>query len=522
MSEPTTTSPAPADPISAKPEPKTIRIKRLQIGVNVLVQTLIVLVLLLMLNYLSFRHFKRWDYSRDQQYALSSQTKNLLTSLKKPIQSIIFFSTAAEIAPDLSNLLREYEFASGKKFTVEIVDPYRNLTRAQELATKYKIRENDNIVILDYGGKNKFVNAADMAEFDMPDQMQMMMGQAQPKLKAFKGEQAITSALLELTSERANKFYFVTGHGEPETGAKNITAFQELLKRQNIENAPLSLLNVSTVPEDARGLVIAGPKTDFSELEMKLLSDYWAKNGRLFVMLNAATKTPRLDAFLSEQGITPQGDVVMRNGTFLSMGEGGAPKMVTQATPQAVFLVLDSKTPVTRDLETLSKQFLGMTESLAVDQAKAGAARVRVTPLLQSGEGAWGDVDPVIEGQRSFFDPKKDHQGPLTLAAAAEKGGMEDNRVKVETARLVVVGNSEMITDNGFRASEGVSGSFALNALNWLLDREEATGIPPKEKKTSTFNLDSRQMRNIWLTTLLLIPGIVALLGIGTYYTRRA
>jgi hypothetical protein len=204
------------------------------------------------------------------------------------------------------------------------------------------------------------------------------------------------------------------------------------------------------------------------------------------------------------------------------MGEGGAPRMIREATPQAVFTVLDSKMPVTRDLENVSKQFLGQTESLAVDQAKAGAARVKVTPLMQSVEGSWGETDPIVEGQRTFYDTKKDHAHPMTLAAAAEKGAMEDNRVTVDTARLVVVGNAEMLTDNGFRASEGVTGSFALNALNWLLDREEAIGIPPKEKKTTTFNLDTTQLRNIALITLLGIPGIVALLGVGNYFARRA
>jgi hypothetical protein len=137
----------------------------------------------------------------------------LLTSLDKPVRAVVFFSSAAEIVPDVIALLREYEFASGKKFAMEVVDPYRNLTRAQDLQTQYKFGANENIVILDYEGRNKFVNAADMADFEMPDQMAMMMGQSQPKLKAFKGEQAMTSALLELTEGKPNKVYLLAGHG---------------------------------------------------------------------------------------------------------------------------------------------------------------------------------------------------------------------------------------------------------------------------------------------------------------------
>jgi ABC-type uncharacterized transport system involved in gliding motility auxiliary subunit len=185
--------------------PKVVQIKRFQIGLNVLVQVLIFIAIIAMLNYLSFRHFKRWDFSRDQKYALTSQTKSLLANLKKPVRAVVFFSGAVEVAPDVSALLREYEFASDKKFSVEIVDPYRNLTRAQDLQTKYKFGATENILILDYDERSKFVNAADMADFDMPDQMSMMMGQSQPRLKAFKGEQAITSALVELTEASRTK-----------------------------------------------------------------------------------------------------------------------------------------------------------------------------------------------------------------------------------------------------------------------------------------------------------------------------
>ena len=153
---------------SPEAAPKGGTIHRFQIGVNVIVQTLVVIGIIAMLNYMSFRHFKRWDYSRDQKYALSSQTLNLMKNLHKPVKAVVFFSNAAEIAPDVTALLREYEFASDGKFTTEVVDPFRSFTRAQELQAKYKFGANENILILDIDGKSKFVNAADMADLNSP------------------------------------------------------------------------------------------------------------------------------------------------------------------------------------------------------------------------------------------------------------------------------------------------------------------------------------------------------------------
>lgn len=509
-----TESPAPSQP--------PVKIHRFQIGMNVLIQLFVVTAIIVMLNYLSFRHYQRWDFSRDQKFALSSQTTNLLKSLKKPVRAVIFFSGDGQIVPDLQGLMREYEFASKKKFTAEYIDIYRSLTRAQELATKYKLAGNENIVILDFDGRTKFVNASEMADVEMPDQMAMMTGQTQPRIKAFKGEQAITSALIELIEGKPNKIYFVSGHGEPELTSPDLQTFQEGLKRQNIQSASLNLLNAAAIPDDARGLIICGPKYDFSEVEMKLLAAFWAKKGRVFVLLNPFARTPRLAEWLGEQGILPQEDRVIGLGQFMGKDENGNLAITKGTVKDAGFSVLPSGLKITKDLERISKRLLGTTQSLQIDRAKEQIDKLRIVPLIDSVEGFWGETDLTADDTQVFFDPKKDHIGPIHLAIAVERGGVADDRVKLETSRLVVVGNAEMLGAKAQRLSEGVTSDLAINALNWLLDREELIGIPAKEKKNVTLSLSDTELRNIGLAVMALIPGIVAAFGLFTWLVRRS
>ena len=465
------------------------------IRANVLIQLGVLTLIVLAVNFLSFRHFKRWDFSRDKQYALSQQTKNVLAGLQKPVHAISYFSTAAEILKDVDNLLVEYDYASNKKFLVEAVDPYKNLARAEELKNKYKIQDRDNVVILDYEGKTKFINAQDMVEMEQQDQMAQMTGQP-PRVAAFKGEAALTSALLELTAGKPNKVYLVSGHGEPDISGNDFRAITELLKRQNIQTAPLNLLTGDKVPADASSLLINGPKYDFSELEIKLLNDFWEKKGSLLVFLNPFAKTPRLAAWLATQGVLPQDDRILAKANFMSMNEQtGLPEFSTGTTQNAAFVIPENNSPITKDLTGVSKQLLGATQSLQLDTAKSRILQVRLTPLLEAIEGEWGETNLSADISKAEPDEKDNHRQPppLVMAAAVEKGAMEDPRVKVETSRMIVVGNAEFLGDKEYRTAEGVTADLTINALNWLLSHEEAIGIAPKERKSVTMSLSTEQ-----------------------------
>lgn len=488
--------------------PKVFKIKRLTIGVNVLLQVLATVLILGMVNYFAFRHYQRWDYSRDKKYELSSQTRRVLQSLKKPARAIVFFSPTAfapeaQIYPDVESLLKEYQYAAKRNFEVELVNPARDFNRARDLQAKYKFGRNENIVILDYDGRNKVVNAADMAEFD---QSNLMYGQP-PELKSFKGEQAITSALIEIVEEKQNKLYFVAGHGEPDIADASLSAFKAYVERQNIKVEAATLMNLDAVPNDAKALVVLSPKYDFSDREMKLLRDYWDKKGRLFFALDPNTLSARLTAFLGELGITPQNDRILRT---VALGP------VTGIVSEAIGTFVEAS-PVTKRLKGAQVQFGGQTQSLAIKDNAGGNTRVQ--PLVRGVEGFWGETEySNPEESGVFFDPKKDHGQPLHLAVSVEKGALSDTRVQVDSSRLVVIGNGSYLA-NEVLTEPGID--FTLAAFNWLLDREDLIGIAPKESRKFTLTLTDEQVRNIALIVMVGIPAVIAMLGFASHASRR-
>src|SRR5204862_7244469 len=88
---------------------KPKKIHRFQIGLNVGVQIGLLIFLALMVNYLGFEHYGRWDFSRDQKYALSDKTKRMLDSLKGQLRITVFFSANTPITYDVQVLVTEYQ-----------------------------------------------------------------------------------------------------------------------------------------------------------------------------------------------------------------------------------------------------------------------------------------------------------------------------------------------------------------------------------------------------------------------------
>src|SRR6266496_4079561 len=284
------------------------KIGRIRIGFNVLAQIVLILFVVAMVNSFAFKHFARWDFSRDQKYALSDKTKRFLDTLKGKMHITLLFVDKNPIYFDVRNLLTEYQYARRGKIDVEMVDPERNLTRTKELLDKYKTVATEEMLILDYDGRNKVVKASEMVDID---QSGMAFGEG-PRVAAFKGEQAITSAMIELVAGKKKTLGYVLGHKElPLSEGSGVSVLKRFIENENIQFKELNLLDLDVIPEDVKTIMIIGPQYDFSDREMKLLRNFWDKQGRILLLLDPAAKTPKLDAFVNELGVKVNDDRLM-------------------------------------------------------------------------------------------------------------------------------------------------------------------------------------------------------------------
>ena len=142
--------------------------------------------------------------------------------------------------------------------------------------------------------------------------------------------------------------------------------------------------------------------------------------------------------------------------------------------------------PITRKMDGNASVFIRPRALVPVKfPAKDGANpedQPRFTHLAACSPEGWAESN--LEESPPVFDPETDIRGSICMAAAIEKGGIAvtskdtgEVQVGVDSTRIVVFGDSQFASN---RVRSGGSLVFFLNAVNWLIDRDELIAIPPK------------------------------------------
>ena len=498
MSDTEKTSPEPT------PERRGHAPSRFGIGVNVFFQVLLCVAIFAGVNRLSYRHYTRIDLSPQQSFTLSSLTLNFISKLSKDVYIDIVFPRDSKIYGELTTLLEEYRLSGNSRIRVKSIDPLRDISRAEELKANTGLTLSQSGVLVRCSGRSRFLVEDELV-------VKSSGTEGERRVTAFRGEDAVTSALISVVEGDAKVFYLVVGKGGRDELAMTETmeALDEMGKQQNFAVELINLAQHSEIPADADGLLLLGPRYDLSKRETDMLRRYWdGKRAGIFVMLEPSGTTPNMEGFMAENGVRPRFDRVM-------MARSTSAGIVKEYSVQAAF---SWDVPMTRPLADSTTTLSGQTRSLELlnDDSRLRETSTAVTPLMQAAENFWGETEylellPVAD--------ENDALPPVYVAASVEKGSVLDERLRVDSCRMVVVGNSTLLDK---QTQLEVNRDFVAGAMNWIINREKLAGVPPRAKKSYRIQLNERQHRLIfWLATLAL-PGSVLALGMMVWASRRA
>jgi ABC-type uncharacterized transport system involved in gliding motility auxiliary subunit len=331
------------------------------------------------------------------------------------------------------------------------------------------------------------------------------MGDQQEPVE-FASEEELTGALVRLMNPEQRSVYFLTGHGEAsldDSGDGSLSLAKRVLESKNYTVSSLNLLAENKVPQDAKVIVVAGPRKPVSSAEVDLLKQYVEAGGALIVMSEPLPLTefgdqadPLADYLAGTWGITLGKDLVIdqtSNQATVAIGSQWGQHQIT-----------------TKLLNYVSV----MPTSRSVTVA-AGPSSVSQSELVSTSANAWGETDLVaLQSQNAQVAPDEgvDIMGPVPLAAVGENFTTK--------ARLAVFGDSDYAT-NGFFAAYA-NGDLFVNSVDWAAGQENLISLTPKDTtQRMMVPPQSAAMNLIMLGTVIVLPGLALLGGILVFIQRR-
>ncbi len=444
-----------------------------------------------LVGWLNQRHYYRSDWTASRAYSLSDKTIMILKDLNKPLTITTLLRPGTHLERNAKDMLGEY-VAHSKLVTVVPIDPDRDAAKVEMLAKRLKLDSFQlNSVLFEFEGKTKQVTGAEMEEKE-PGESPFVPSKKPPK---FKGEEAFTSAILNLTEGKAPVVYFTAGHGEKDPSGSNPEGISEIVKvlqRENYQVSKLVTLTQGAVPANADVVAIISPRQKFLSQEVDAIGAYLISGGKLLVLLDPMTETG-LEPLLKSWGVEVDNDVVLdpvrrvffAGPTTLVVGDFGFHPLVRKLKGSAVLFSL--------------------ARSMRPVQGATGAEA-----LMNTSKEAWGETD--LQKQQAQYDKGVDLEGPLSLGVAVDRKSQGG-------ARLVVFGDSDFLTNAQWSNARNMD--LFVNAVNWLASRENLISIGPKSSDVRQAVLTAPQMQMIFWFTVLGMPmaGVVA--GSTVRFRRR-
>ncbi len=479
---------------------------RFGIGLNVTMQVLLTLALFAGLNWVSYHYHKRWDLTPAGNHTLSGMTLTYLRKLGKEVDITLVYPRNTPLYEPTRALLDEYQRHGKRLVKVEEIDPVRDIDRAEQLKLETKLNLAQNGILIRANNRQRYLAEEELVVRDNSETDRPIAG--------FRVEDAVTSAIVGLMEGRQKRLYLVVGKGTRTLDAlgDSVETLKQIAAQQSFDLHTINLSAVQTIPEDASAVLLIGPRYDLAERELVLLRDYWqGERAGLFVLLDPGADTPRLRALLAENGVTPRDDRVL-----MAQSTSSGPRKEF-----AVEAAFSAASPVTQPMADALIVLPGQTQSLALASAENERLRdksIRVTSLMRAAQRFWGetaylDALPVADAAEG------DTLAPVDVAAAIERGSAPDERLRVDSSRMVVVGNADMLNPQSMLEE---SFDFTTCALNWMSNRERLMNIPAKPKHAYRIHLNPRQSQLLFALTAFLLPALTLAAGWLVWLTRRS
>ncbi len=551
------------------------------------IQLGVVLAIIILLNIVASFIFFRLDLTGDKRFTLTPNTKKLVKEVKDIISIQVLLegeypagfkrlqASTKEMLDDFRALNKNinYEFVNPNEGTTKEINGLREKLKEQGIVpTNLRVKENDKTedliiypyAIVNYGLSKRIVN---LLESNQPGTSPEVVLNNSVALLEYKFANSIKKLL---GNERKNVL-ILTGHRELE--AFETQDFENAL-RKNYEVYRASLDTIGLIPKEISLIVIARPRTAFTEQEKFKIDQFVMYGGKILWMVDrlavgldslrrpGASYVPYDYELNIEDQLYKYGARIQPN-LVLDMECSRIPLQtgVMGNTPQYdlfpwyyyPIIAPKSNHPIVKSLDRVNFYFPSSIDTIQTKTA------VKKTILLTSSRYSREQFTPVrlnLEILRYDPEPSKFNKSYMPVAVLLEGSfpSLFQNRLNKEMedglkllgksfkaesvpTRQIVIGDGDL-GRNAFNPNTGemrpagynpyeqrafANKAFLVNCVEYLVDGEGIMAARSKEVKLRLLDgVKVKEEKSFWKLINIFVPIlIVGLFGLGYNYWRR-
>ncbi len=517
--------------------------KKLKHGSMAIAFTAVFVAVLVLINIVATQVFERFplsfDMTSNSSYSISDETIDYVKSIEKDVKITVLaekdtFDSQNVYTLQADEILQKYA-QYNSKITIEYVDFLSNpnvvsqyddglsaydiifeTTQIGDDGKEYKrtsvvspldlVNFSSEVVsslsssgmtletmaLSYYGNELNFVTAYATQTFSNS------AGEKTNFIESSNAEQAYTSALMIVTDSNPVKITLLTGRGE----AAPLNYYQTLMKANGYE---VDSVNITTedIPADTDLAVIAAPTVDYTDAEVKKVSDFLnngTKLGKNLMYIESVQQpdTPKIDELLEEYGIILE-DYCMYDAESSNVSNG--------------YLKVNlSAEDYEKDIKNDSLTMLTMLYTKPITLKFDEEDMKKTVALLKT-------ADTGFKADMNTGD--KISSGEQIAAAIGYKAAFNDDNTE-SYSQVLALGSEFLLDDSILQATQYANSQWILSVTNQMTGKTTSgITIEPSKIGGELFELTDAQISIYKWTFILVIPLIVLVIGIVVWIRRK-
>ena len=466
--------------------------------------TILVIAAIVLLNIvtgtLSTRYSLYADMTSNGAYRLQDATARFASTVEKDTDLYVLanenvFEGYGDYYVQANRLIRQLSESSG-----HINLKYIDLTTNPTFPAKYPDVDwsKSHLCLVVCGDRYRIIDAEDMFDYELDSSTYTYVVTDQHI------EQALASAIMNVTSDNLTKVSLLTGQQE-----EDMTPFVNLLTNNAYDVQTLDLVTGS-IPYDSEFLIIYAPAVDIDEDMTDIINKWLDNNGQYGHHLiyfpsdkHDTAEYPNLNSIVESYGMSVSFGYIYETDPNYK-----ASTLNTALCSR--FLYAEDDNTFTKDLPNPDiPVYLYYTMPIEITDSSAAK------PLLTTSEKAF--FGPMTDEVSEDFTPE------YTTLNGAAIGRKSDGGLDGSSSSVVVIGSYDALSEGFLKYNSYNNAAYFVNIFNTLSESESA-GVIIEGKKLDSNQLGAGSTASVLFISVLvrwIIPFGVLAAGLIIFFIRR-